>query len=187
MRYKSLSPSEKWIIKGIPILFIISSLMHFLYELSGKNMFIGLISAVNESVWEHSKMVLWPVIGWWSIYYIINSKKNNININKWFTAGLIALLTALITIPTIYYFYIGAFGVEILIVDISILFLAILFGQILGFHFYKYSKGINASISIKIFIVLILVFVVFTLYPPHLPLFKDGQSGKYGLDINFKE
>lgn len=187
MRYKALSPPEKWIIKGIPILFIIGSLMHFLYEISGKNIFVGLISAVNESIWEHSKMVLWPVICWWSIYYMINGKKNNININKWFTAGLIALLTALLTIPMIYYFYTGAFGVEILIIDISILFFAVLFGQILGFHFYKYYKGIKASISIRIFIILILVFAIFTLYPPKLPLFKDGQSGGYGIDIGFKE
>ena len=181
MEYKTMTPTEKSILKVIPILFIIGSLMHFLYDLSGKNIFVGLIAAVNESVWEHSKMVLWPVICWWTIYYIKNGKKDRIDRNKWFTAGLAALLTALITMPMIYYFYTEAFGVEILIVDISILFLAMLFGQLLGLHVYKYSKGVSASIPIRIFIILILIFAIFTIYSPHLPLFKDGPTGQYGI------
>jgi len=155
--------------------------MHFLYDLSGRNPVIGLIAAVNESVWEHSKMVLLPIICWWTIYYIITGRKNNINKDKWFTSALVALLTALLTIPMMYYFYTEAFGVEILAIDIFILFLALLFGQLLGLHFYKYSKGINSYMVISIFIVLILLFALFTFYPPHLPLFKDGATGEYGI------
>lgn len=57
----STSQAKKWILTGIPILFLTGSLLHFAYELSGKNILIALIAPVNESVWEHSKMVLWPV------------------------------------------------------------------------------------------------------------------------------
>lgn len=181
MSYKTLLPSQKWIVKGIPSLFIIGTLMHFLYDLSGKNVIVGLIAAVNESIWEHSKMVLLPVICWWSFYYIIKSKKYNIDKNKWFTSALVAVLTALITIPLLYYFYTEAFGVEILAVDISILFFAVLFGQLLALHFYKYSKGINSYIPICIFILLILVFMICTFYPPHIPSFRDSTTGQYGI------
>lgn len=181
MKYKTLSLSQKWIVKGIPIIFLIGSFMHFLYDLCGQKVIVGLISAVNESVWEHSKMVLLPVICWWSFYYIIKGKKNNIDKNKWFTSAMISLLTALITIPMIYYFYTEAFGVEILAVDITILFIAILFGQLLAFHFYKYSKGINSYISICVFILLILIFMIFTFYPPQIPFFKDSATGNYGI------
>lgn len=173
MMYKTLIPSQKWIIKGIFSLFLIGTFMHFLYDLSGGNVIVGLIAAVNESLWEHSKMVLLPVICWWSFYYIIKGKEHNIDKNKWFTSALIALLTALITIPLLYYFYTEAFGVEILAVDISILLLA--------FHFYKYSKGINLYIPICIFILLILVFMIFTFYPPHIPFFRDSITGQYGI------
>lgn len=179
--YKTLMPPQKWIIKGIICLFLIGSLMHFLYDLSGENVVVGLIAAVNESVWEHTKMVLLPVICWWSFYYIIKGKEHNIDKNKWFTSALIALVTAIITIPMLFYFYTEAFGVEILAVDIFILFLAVLFGQLLAFHFYKYSKGINLYISICIFLLLIIVYAIFTFNPPHLPLFIDGMSGQYGI------
>lgn len=181
--YKKLSYPQKWIIKGIPILFIIGSFMHFLYDFSGKSLVVGTIAAINESIWEHLKMVLLPVICWWSIYYIIASKKYNINKNKWFSSALTALLTALITIPLLYYFYTEAFGVELLMVDIIILFLALLFGQLLGFHTYKYSKGITVYIPIGIFIVLMVCFIIFTFYPPHLPLFRDSLTGSYGIEL----
>lgn len=183
MNSRSFSSEEKWILKGIPILFLIGSFMHFLYDLSGQNIIIGLIAPVNESVWEHLKMVLLPVILWWTFYFAAAGRRNHIDKNKWFTGALIALVTSLITIPLLYYFYTGAFGVEILAVDIIILFLALLFGQLAGFHFYKYSEGLDFYIPILVFILLILIFVLFTLNPPHLPLFKDSITGQYGIGL----
>lgn len=180
---KLLSLPQKWVLKGIPVLFLIGSFMHFLYDLSGENVIAGMVAAVNESVWEHTKMVLLPVIFWWTVYYLIKGKENNIDKNKWFTGSLAALLTALATIPLIYYFYTGAFGVEILAVDIIILFISVLFGQISGLHFYKYCKGINSFIVIFIFIVIIAIYIIFTFYPPHLPVFIDGIIGKYGMNL----
>jgi hypothetical protein len=181
MNYKKLSLPEKWIIKGIPILFLVGTMMHFLYDLSGGSAVVGSFAAVNESVWEHLKMVLLPVICWWTIYYAVSGKKNSINKNRWFTGALAALLTSLIAIPLLFYFYTGAFGVEILAVDIAILFIALLFGQLLGLHFYNYSKGISSYIPICIFIILVLLFIIFTFYPPHLPLFRDSMTGQYGI------
>lgn len=182
MSYKTLPLPQKWIVKGIPILFLIGSFMHFLYDLTGGSAIIGAIAAVNESVWEHLKMVLLPVILWWTIYYIATGKKNYIDKNKWFTGALAALLTALITIPLLFYFYTEAFGVKSLIIDILLLFLAVLFGQLIGLHFYNSSKGVNSYISIGIFILLLLVFIIFTFYPPHLPIFKDSVTGGYGIN-----
>lgn len=181
MSYKTLSSPEKWILIGIPILFLVGSCMHFLYEFTGDNVIIGAIAPVNESVWEHLKMVLLPVILWWTIYYFAAGEINNIDINKWFTGALVALLTALIAIPLLFYFYTRAFGAELLVVDILILFLALLFGQLAGLHFYKYYEGISLIISITIILLIIFLFILFTFYPPHLPLFRDGMTGKYGI------
>lgn len=176
MKYKRLL-----LIKSTLLLFIIGSVIHFLYDLSGKNIIVGLFTPVNESVWEHSKMVLLPTIFWWSIYYIKNHEKMNIDKRRWFTGALVALIVASISIPLLYYFYSKAFGLNVLAIDIFILFLALLFGQSLGFHFYKHSKGINLAITIFIIIGIILIFAVFTINPPHLPLFKDGPTGSYGI------
>jgi len=183
MSYNILSSPKKWILIGIPILFLIGSCMHFLYGFTGDNVIIGSIAPVNESVWEHLKMVVLPVILWWTIYYLAVGERNNIDKNKWFTGALVALLTALITIPLLFYFYTGAFGVESLVIDILLLFLALLFGQLAGLHFYKFSKGINSIISISILVLLIFIFILFTFYPPQLPLFLQAIIGNYGILI----
>lgn len=181
MSYRTLPSPEIWILMGIPILFLIGSCMHFLYNFTGENIIVGTLAPVNESVWEHLKMVLLPVILWWTIYYFTAGEINNIDKNKWFTGALVALLTALITIPLLFYFYTRAFGVELLVVDILLLLLALLFGQLCGLHFYKYYKGINSIIAISILLIIIFIFILFTFYPPHLPLFRDSTTGKYGI------
>ncbi|MEG2377786.1 MAG: DUF6512 family protein, partial [Clostridia bacterium] len=159
MKYKSLSNPKKWIIKGIPVLFIVGAIIHFAYDLTGKSPIIGLFTAVNESVWEHMKLVLIPVILWWSLYYYFRGKQYNIDKNKWFTAALIAVLTALISIPMLFYFYTSAFGAELLWVDILILMIALLFGQLQGLHYYKHGEGKNSNAVIAVFAVLILLFM----------------------------
>lgn len=180
-KYKNLSKPEKFIIISIPLLFLFGSTFHFLYELSGSSGIVGLFAAVNESVWEHSKMVVLPVILFWSIYYITKGRKYLIDKNKWFTSALASLITALIAMPMIYYFYSQAFGVELLVVDIIILFLALMFGQILGLHFYKHSKGIKWQAVVFFMALIIIVFMIFTYYPPHIPIFLDTPSGTYGI------
>ncbi len=180
-KYKELSNPEKFIIKSIPLLFIAGSLFHFLYELSGKNGIVGLFAAVNESVWEHLKMIVLPVVLFWCVYYYAKGRKYSINKDKWFTSALASLLTALILMPMLYYFYTKAFGVELLAVDILILFLVLMFGQLLGFHFNKYSNGIRWQIAVLIMILIIIMFMAFTYYPPHLHLFLDTSSGTYGI------
>ena len=181
MRYKSLSRPEIWIVIGIPLLFVIGAIMHFLYNIFGKIPVVGLIAPVNESIWEHSKMILWPVILWWSIYYCFRGKQYQIDKNKWFTGALIALLISLIGMPLLYYFYTGAFGAELLWVDVLILLFAVLSGQLLGLHIYRYGKGLDVKCVLVIFVVIVLLFMLFTFFPPQIPLFQDGVTGGYGL------
>lgn len=181
MRLKSLTRPEIWMLIGIPILFLIGSIMHFLYNILWASSVVGLFAPVNESIWEHSKMVVWPVILWWSLFYCFRGKQYQIDKNKWFTSALVALLTSLVTMPLLYYFYTGAFGVELLWVDILILLFSVLFGQVLGLHTYRYGRGLSTKYVLVVFAVIVLLFMLFTFFPPHIPLFQDGVTGSYGI------
>ncbi len=172
---------ENWLLIFVPILFLSAALFHVIYDLSGQNIIVGLFSAVNESIWEHCKLVVLPPILLWSIFYIINKKTLSINADKWFTSALAAVITMIMIIPLLYYFYTQAFGVEYLWVDILISFLSVLFGQLIGLHFYKHSKGIDWRIAISILVMIIIVFALLTLYPPKRPIFRDSVTGKYGV------
>ena len=53
--------AERRILLDVPVLFFAGTLFHFGFRLSGELFFVGLLAPVNESVWEHFKLLLWPV------------------------------------------------------------------------------------------------------------------------------
>jgi hypothetical protein len=57
---------KKYVYLGILFISLLGSLIHFLYDLSGKSLLVGLIAPINESVWEHLKLPLVPTLlcGW---------------------------------------------------------------------------------------------------------------------------
>ncbi len=170
----NLTKPERFIRKGILWLFAIGSIMHFLYQLLGESIVVGLFAPTNESVWEHLKMVALPMILWWGIYYLIYKNKYNINKKAWFTGALAALITALFMIPLIFYFYTNAFGVEYVWVDILMLLIGIFIGQWMGLHFYRHSSGIPVWIAIFLMVVIVALFAIFTIFPPNLPIFQSN-------------
>ena len=75
---------KQWIYIGIPVLFVAGAFMHYFYSLSRKNVLVGLIAPVNESVWEHLKLIFLPMILWWSVYYMVYSRFGIFSsINDW--------------------------------------------------------------------------------------------------------
>ncbi|MFX0202676.1 MAG: DUF6512 family protein, partial [Candidatus Hodarchaeota archaeon] len=54
----------RWELVGFIVIFIIGSMLHFVFELFNKWSPIGLIAAVNESVWEHLKLAFWPAVAY---------------------------------------------------------------------------------------------------------------------------
>ncbi|MGE5328251.1 MAG: DUF6512 family protein [Deltaproteobacteria bacterium] len=177
------NPAKSWILLGIPVLFVIGSLMHFAYEWSGNSIIVGIFAPVNESVWEHLKLAFWPILAWWILGYILLGNNNMISTSQWFTSCVVSEIVSMVTILAFYYTYTGALGIESLILDIFSLFLGIALGQILAFHVYKYAKLNHywLYISIAILIFIAVTFVVFTFIPPHIPLFKDSSTGRYGI------
>lgn len=173
-RNLSSNPKEqKWILFIIPFLFIIGSLFHFAYDFTGKNIIVGFFTPISESIWEHMKLTLTPILLWWIFYYVFKNKKYNIDKNKWFNATLFAVITGLLSVPILFYCYTGAFGIESLIIDILILLFSIFIGQSIGYHFYKYSKGINYLIPLVLCFIIVIIFIIFTMSPPNFPIFKN--------------
>lgn len=175
--------AQHWILLGIPILFIVGFFMHYIYEWSGNSLIVGIFAPVNESIWEHLKLTFWPMLIWWIFGYIILGKKYNITASQWFTSCTVAELICSLVVLCFYYTYTGALGIESLILDIFSLFLGIVVAQYLAFHIYKTAKFSQNClyISVAVLILLAVTFTVFTFAPPHLPLFKDSVTGKYGI------
>lgn len=177
------SPQKRTILTyeliGTLFIIIIGSLLHFTFELSGFNPIVGAFSAVNESVWEHLKLGFWPLILYSAIeYWKIKDKSNN-----FFLAKAVAACTILVVIPSIFYTYTSITNEAILAIDIGSFIVAVVVGQFLSYKLlnFKEQSKIVSTFSVIILVVLAILFVVFTFYPPHIALFQDGVTGEYGL------
>jgi hypothetical protein len=68
---------------GTVFIIILGSILHFTFEWSGGNPVAGAFSAVNESVWEHLKLVFWPALLFMLIDYRPSKKTaNNLGLAK---------------------------------------------------------------------------------------------------------
>lgn len=147
---------------------VLGTLLHFTYGWSGRNPLIGLIAPVNESVWEHMKMLFFPMLllGLWSL----RGETDPCRISA-FHGGLL-LGTALI--PVIYYAYVRVLGRHYLILDIADFFLSVL----LAFLFYRFLSqscllGKLSHVTSMAVFLLFICFLLFTYHPPSLPIFRD--------------
>ena len=169
----------KWELSGILFVFLLGALLHFVFEWSGELEVVVAIASVNESVWEHFKQGFWPMC----LYAAIEYRFIRAHINNFFTAKAVAVYLIPIITALIFYIYTTATGEEILIVDILIFAVAITAGQLIS---YKILTSVKlpeyANMIAAAFIILLaLVLILFTFYPPHLPIFLDANTGTYGI------
>lgn len=177
------SKSTKWILLGIPCLFILGTVFHFIYKLSGNSAIVGCFAPVNESVWEHTKLSILPMLGWWIIWYWVKGKKLSINRNNWIVAAIIATFSVPTLIIMFYFTYAAGLNIHYLAVDISSYFICIALSQLIGLHVYSYGNFSNKALICFILLILLflLMYILFTFYTPHLPMFLDNSNGIYGI------
>ena len=137
---------KKYIISGIIFTIVFGSLLHFFYDWSGKNAIVGLFSPINESVFEHLKLLYFPMLLWIVPGYFIYGKKNR----NYFLSSFIGLVCGLILTPVLFYLYTSYTKTSILPVDIGIFVISVavsfaLFAYIFlnyNFNFFSVKMGI---------------------------------------------
>ena len=166
----------------IVILFslILGTLLHFTYEWSGNNLFVGSFSAVNESIWEHLKLVFYPMLIAMIIEYFFVKK----DVNNYIEAKTIGIFTAIFFIIVSFYTYSGVIGTSVIVIDILIFIVSIILGEYVAYRLMKReneSTVLTTSLSIIILLFLLLCFIIFTYIPPEVNLFRDITTGMYGM------
>lgn len=165
--------SKKLLIyEGLGVIFslLCGTFLHYTYALSSENAIISFFSATNESVWEHLKLLFFPTFLYTVIeYFYIGKRYNGFLITK-----TLAVLIGLLFTVAAYYTYSGAIGKNIGVVNILIFIFSCLICY--AFSYFKLLKNspktkyANAY-GTAIFVILVLLFILFTLTPPQIPLF----------------
>jgi succinate dehydrogenase hydrophobic anchor subunit len=169
----------KWEVSGIIFVFLIGALLHFVFEWSGSSPAVGAFASVNESVWEHFKQGFWPMCLFAAIEYrFLRAQTNNFLAAKGTAIFLIPVITGLI-----FYIYTAITGTEILIVDILIFLAAVTAGQLISYKIMTRKSLPKAAnyLGMGMIIIIGLILILFTYYPPHWPILLDENTMTYGI------
>lgn len=159
---------------------ILGTILHFLYEWSGDNKIIASFSAVNESTWEHLKLVFFSMLITTIVGFLVIGKDNK----KFWCAKTIGIILAMSFIIVFFYTYTGIIGTNFAILDIGSFFVAVILGEYVAYKIMtndEYKLKCNKRIAVIGLICILLCFIIFTYLPPHIGLFKDPISNGYGI------
>ncbi len=106
---------------GIIFVLVTGTLSHFLYDWSGQNPVVGLFTPVNESVWEHMKLLFFPML-LYSLIIILKYRRQYPHIAS---ALFFGILTGTVLIPIFYYAYTSVLGTNYLALDIGVFILSV--------------------------------------------------------------
>jgi hypothetical protein len=165
---------RRWEMWGMLFIILFGALLHFTFEFSGGWRPLGAISAVNESVWEHLKLAFWPVIIWTIIEFFFVQRQIKDSNPNFLLAKTIGAYIMPLVIVIIFYSYTAFTGESILAVDLSSFVIAVVIGQIV-------SYGVFNLFGLALLIIGVLLFTIFTFYPPTAGIFQDPVTGGYGI------
>ena len=155
---------------GIPILIAMGSSFHFTFEWSGFFEPTAWLWAVNESPWEHMKLVLFPLL----IYTLLTYKWTKEEANNILFAKLVHYLIAFFWMEGIFYLYTWITGSHYLIVDIILFMIGTITGMLVSYKIMKKDPmGTINYIAAFALIFLIAVSVYWTYYPPEYHFFAQ--------------
>ena len=167
------------IISTISII-LLSFLFHNMYKWFPNSLF-AIFFPVNESIFEHMKILFSSICFYSIIEYIILIKNtikfNNFLFSTFFTSILSIFMYLIIFLPV--YNIMG----ENLIFSISLMIIVIIINQIISYNILnmKHIKYVN-YISIILIIVSYIIFGYFTYHPLHNYLFIDHSTNTYGIN-----
>ena len=167
-----------WQFFGFSVTSLGGTLLHFLYDWLGGAVWIAPFSGVNESTWEHMKLLFWPMF----IYAIAQSFFWGDREDFW-CVKLRGILLGLILIPIIFYTYNGVIGKSPDWINIAIFFISAAISYIYETRLFKADKlrCRRPKIAIALLSVIAAMFVVFTFATPEIGIFKDPLTGTYGI------
>ena len=167
-----------WQMLGFGITSLGGTLLHFLYEWLGDAIWVAPFSGVNESTWEHMKLLFWPMF----VFAIVQSFFFRERDAFW-CVKLRGILLGIVTIPVLFYTYNGVIGKSPDWLNITIFFISAALAYLYETKLFNTDKVKckHPKLAIATLCLIALLFVLFTFRTPEIGIFKDPLTGTYGI------
>ena len=172
-----------WQAAGFAVVTFGGTVLHFLYDWTGGSILVSPFSGVNESTWEHMRLLFWPLL----LFALVQWRFFKDAPNYW-CVKLAQILLGLTLIPVLFYTYNGVFSKSPDWVNISIFYItaAIVF----LFEWWAFSQDRlpckYPRLALAAICLMGVLFVAFTFAPPQIPLFRDPITRAYGITENLR-
>lgn len=161
-------------------MFTLCFLTHFLYNWF-PNVLFSIFFPVNESIWEHMKMMTSSILIWSILEYFIY-KKYRINHNNFYLSLFLEVSLSII-IFLIIYLPIYHFTGSVFILNIIVLFISLYFINVISYYILCLRPLHKEVLGVIGIILLYIFFGLLTYNPPYNYIFFDKLENKYGINI----
>ena len=159
---------KKFCIIGFFVTTVLGILSHFVYDWTGGGFLIGLFFPVNESTWEHMKLLFFPMF----LFALVVGKRIERQYPCIYNAMFTGILVGLALIPTLFYTYSGILGFNVDWVNIAVYVLSVLAAYLVVYRVALICKNKEAKVLRIVMYALVVAFMVFTVYPPEIGIFQ---------------
>ncbi len=167
-----------WQLFGFAVTSLGGTILHFLYDWLGKAIWVAPFSGVNESTWEHMKLLFWPML----MYAIVQSFFFRDRKDFW-CVKLRGILLGQALIPVLFYTYNGVIGQSPDWLNIALFFVSAAVAYIYETRLFEAEKvrcG-TPKWAVAVLSAIGVLFVVFTFLTPEIGIFRDPLTGTYGI------
>ena len=167
-----------WQAAGFAVVTFGGTILHFLYDWTGESILVSPFSGVNESTWEHMKLLFWPLL----LFALTQRLFFKDQENCW-CIKLAEILLGLVLIPVLFYTYNGVFGKSPDWVNIAIFYITALI--VFLFEWWVFNNNCmpcrHPRLAFAVICLVGFLFILFTFKPLQIPLFQDPLTGTYGI------
>lgn len=158
---------------------VTGTLLHFAWDVSGRLPLLAAFVPINESIWEHLKLLYWPTI----LYTCMEFFRSGFDPHLLW-ARCCGLVCGLLATVILYYTYTGVIGRGFLPIDIALFYFSALLTYGLSYALCTRFPA-PEQWEILLFSGLILLtgitMFIWTWNPPHIQLFRDPATSGFGL------
>ncbi len=168
-----------WTLVSIPVIILVGTALHFVFDWSGRRRIVAVFAPVNESLWEHVKMAYWPLVLYTAVEFAVFDPPTT----RLASAALgFYAMTALIL--GLYYptaaVWPGPESKGRLLADGTIFVIAVAAGQMLNYLLVEQIQ-VGAVVGLLMLLAPAAVLAVATFTPPRQSMFQDQINGTYGV------
>ena len=163
---------KSYMVLGVLFVSVLGTLFHFVYEWSGNNLFVSLFAPINESIWEHTKLLFFPML----LYALYGKKKPGKDYPCLGASMIAGMLLGIASIIVLFYTYSGILGFHVSFADISIFYISVILAFFFAYRLTLSCKADAYSALLTILLVAVVVcYFAFTFFPPNIPLFMNPK------------